>query len=776
MTVDVYIKGQRVDLYADENISVTQSTQDVKDISKVFGDYSQTFNVPASKRNNEIFKYFYNADIDNGFDARLRVEGSISVNTLDFKRGKIRLDGAEVENNEPKNYKITFFGNIVNIKDKIGDDKLNELEWLDNFNHNYSGDIVKDGLINGLDFTVDSIDYDKAVIYPLIGYKRQFYYNSVSSDHTNTDQLVNIHYHTGHSGNQHGVRSTELKPAIKLFLIIEAIQKKYGLTFNSPFFDLNIIKEIYINLNNKIESLANGLKVYEEIEDTFTPSGGVASFYEYTTTITPSAGFTSTNYKIRLIANDEVYYESTSWLTGTQTKRTGYAIPYSNAFTTKAEIITETGFTFSATTILRALVNVFNPFSTYEAQDVYTNSYTSQSIVLIANIRNEIADIKVYDFLTSIFKTFNLTATSNGDDILIQDLPSWYSDGDIYDITPYVDLEKETVNRGKIYRELNFKFKESEQIIAQEFRQSNNIGYGDLEFKLTDANGQDLESVDGEVLEVNSIFENPIYERLIDQDGNIATTLQYCPYFNREIQEIASGIFMFYGLRTSVSANPISFMNNSVAQQINTYVIMPSHSSIINQPSFNLNFNAEVNEYTSQIFQDTIYKRFYDDYIVDMFSIKRRIFKFKAILPDFILNKLKLNDRVIIKDRRYIINKLTSNITKRGDDFELINDIYSSPLQSDILSNSAFRLSSGIYSIEAQTYDAEYIGLAGVDVQKVDSGDGTSWITLNTVKTPSRVGVISFTLSRNTSGLNRNAQIQVLDGINNPRFLIFQQA
>ena len=147
-----------------------------------------------------------------------------------------------------------------------------------------------------------------------------------------------------------------------------------------------------------------------------------------------------------------------------------------------------------------------------------------------------------------------------------------------------------------------------------------------------------------------------------------------------------------------------------------------------------------------------------------------------AILPDFILNKLKLNDRLIIKDRRYIINNITSNLTKREDTLELINDIYKAPLQSDVLTNSAFRFSSGIYSLEAQTYDAEYIGLDGVTVQKVDSGYGTSWITLNTIKTPARVGVISFTLSENTSGLDRNAQIQVLDGINNPRFLIFQEA
>ena len=173
MKVEVYIQGQRLDLYDDEQITVKQVTKDLKDISKIFADFSQTFNVPASKNNNIIFSNWYNADIDNGFDARTRVEGSVTINTLDFKHGKIRLDSVDIENNKPKNYKITFFGKVINIKDLISEDELGDLEWLDNFNHAYSGSVVKDGLINGLDFTVDGTNYTEAVIYPLISYQRQ---------------------------------------------------------------------------------------------------------------------------------------------------------------------------------------------------------------------------------------------------------------------------------------------------------------------------------------------------------------------------------------------------------------------------------------------------------------------------------------------------------------------------------------------------------------------------------------------------------------------------
>ena len=50
----------RIELFDDEKISVTSSIQNVNDISKVFTDYSQSFTIPASANNNEIFRHWSN--------------------------------------------------------------------------------------------------------------------------------------------------------------------------------------------------------------------------------------------------------------------------------------------------------------------------------------------------------------------------------------------------------------------------------------------------------------------------------------------------------------------------------------------------------------------------------------------------------------------------------------------------------------------------------------------------------------------------------------------
>ena len=80
-TNDVEQNYVKVDLFNDENVSLTQVLQDVKAIDKVFTDYSRTFNLPASKINNKLFKHWYNPDID-GFDSNIQSDAKIELNYL----------------------------------------------------------------------------------------------------------------------------------------------------------------------------------------------------------------------------------------------------------------------------------------------------------------------------------------------------------------------------------------------------------------------------------------------------------------------------------------------------------------------------------------------------------------------------------------------------------------------------------------------------------------------------------------------------------------------
>ena len=123
-TLQLYIDGQRVDLFSDESVNITQSIQNVRDVSKIFTDFSRSFTIPASKSNNKIFKHYNNKDIVGGFDARLKIDARIEINNKPFRDGKVKLDGVNVKDGVTGSYKITFFGNTVNLKDLLGEDKL----------------------------------------------------------------------------------------------------------------------------------------------------------------------------------------------------------------------------------------------------------------------------------------------------------------------------------------------------------------------------------------------------------------------------------------------------------------------------------------------------------------------------------------------------------------------------------------------------------------------------------------------------------------------------
>ena len=103
-----------------------------------------------------MFKHYYNYDVVGGFDARKKTNATLELNHLPFTEGKIKLEGVSLRNNKPYSYKITFFGNTVNLKDKLGDTKLSALTWLGYFTQDYDSTQVRSILTSGgQDVTVD---------------------------------------------------------------------------------------------------------------------------------------------------------------------------------------------------------------------------------------------------------------------------------------------------------------------------------------------------------------------------------------------------------------------------------------------------------------------------------------------------------------------------------------------------------------------------------------------------------------------------------------------
>ena len=463
---------KRVDMFKDESVSITQTIQNVKDISKVFTDFTKTFNLPASSTNNKLFKHYYNSDVVSptnnllsDFDARIRRDAIIELNHMPFKKGKIRLDGVDMKNSKPYTYKVTFFGNTVNLNTLLGDDDLSNLDTeLESYDQTYSTSQLRSKLIS----TIGD------VIVPLITHTRRLIYDSSDpaayNGSTNLDpeasttlgkKIDNVHYNA--SGLQ-GLLLTELKYALRVDAIIQAIQSKYSLTFSDDFF--NSTNEPYYNLFMWLHRKKGGIEdpvslptyskfvefgldttmtnVSAQGQDLIVTGHTTTNKLITTLTVKPNSGYTGT-YNV-LVTKDGNDFASGS-VTNSDLQLN---MNLSNG-TYKVLITVSEEFIFGETGVENAVEWEFSDLLVPESHTFDVTQFTIQAIFEFITSR-EIPEMKVIDFLTGIFKIFNLTAYVEDDDtIKIQTLDSFYLEGVEHDISDYVDTTKSQINSSLPY-------------------------------------------------------------------------------------------------------------------------------------------------------------------------------------------------------------------------------------------------------------------------------------------------------------------------------------
>ncbi len=122
---------------------------------------------------------------------------------------------------------------------------------------------------------------------------------------------------------------------------------------------------------------------------------------------------------------------------------------------------------------------------------------------------------------------------------------------------------------------------------------------------------------------------------------------------------------------------PYIFFNRVVDSS--SYTVTSSHLTSYNAPSnvstdenHTLNFGAEYDEFNGDVNTNSLFSRFYQQYIEQSFNLKGRIIKISAQLPvSFILN-YTVNDIIVINGQEYYINSLTTNLATGKSELELI--------------------------------------------------------------------------------------------------------
>lgn len=753
----------RADLFEDESITITDTILNLKDIGKVFTPFSQQFNLPASKTNNKLFRHYENQNVLNSFDARFKHDAIIKLNGIDYKKGKIQFKSVTLKDNKAHAYKVVFFGDAVVLKEIIGDTTLQGLIYDNAYNFTYNETNIVNFLSAGSSSLISTYGSDD-IIVPNIHHSKNMRYST-------TDGYLD-------SITDTRLLYTDLKPAIRLRAITDAIERTYPELSFTGFFNTFDFSRFYMWMHKNEGYITNadeggGVNIsvnrfrHQDDEDpTYTYNatgsdiadvrslyllgyfggGGVYRKYKATLSITTS---TPENYTVRIKRGDNgdlIRQEQYTNQSGTVNIEEEFlnlgAISNADNNMQLLDLIVEveSGNTITMTQNLAIEYKLKVPFvAGFQTQWIANYTPTNQDVENTFEISRQMPDMKVIDFLSGLFKMFNLLVYKDGNNINVELPKVYYNKENSYDITKYVDMEKATVNRLFQYKKMNFKFKSKESFLVQFSDEIQGVPFAEEDF------GDN--KFDGGTYTVELPFEKMMYERLTDTDDDSLTLIGQGAFLNKNFEPTIGQPLIFASILNS-NGNDELTIGSLTPQQYRRPSNVTSLGSWGYGQRLQMNFGLEADEYLGEIPSNStnLFEDGYFDYVQTMFDPTSRLYKYTAYLPLSILIKLQLKDKLVIANNAYRINSIKTNLLTNKTELELYNR---SEFVSQI-NNNQFAYLDRVAQVTVSAKSTDFITITWSAVSNVVGYDiilngGVFSTEANTVTTKKVTGLESGT-------------------------------
>ena len=654
--VTIGTSDTRVDLFKDEQISVTSSIQNISDISKTFTDFSQSFTLPASTVNNNLFEHYYQSDVDNGFEANVRVTARIEIDYTPFRIGKLQLEGTEVKDGQIDSYKCTFYGEVTTLKDTFGEKKLRDLDYSA-LTATYTGASVETAIQ-----TTSDVD----VRYPLISSSRLWNNSAADANDITTNNSYPLAY-------------TELFPAIKNSVIFDAIEAEFGVTFNGIFLSDKRFTNLFTWWKNQEAATFNTVRKECLFDSGSKPLLTNVAYQEYKdpTDFSPTYSNPIHQINLYLVPDDPaVYYKVWVYNYGTLVTcldggGAGNGYLGSQMFTINSATIAnnylangsanEWSFRVSTSDAVTITGTVIYRWVDNAGTTLDSDIAGLTPMVFTAGIdwNSSAPDIKVADYFAGILKMFNLTCyPTDSLTFQIEPLEDWYSKGRDVNITEYVDIKSINYDRVKLHKKLQFDYGKSKSFINEAFLELTTEDWGSLRNSF---------NYDGSEFNVKLPFENIQFSNLDAAKFQVGYCLTKAPDYKPYVPMPV----MLY-LQESQTCD-FYFDNGSTVPQLTDYMAMGQDVNY-NGTDYSLNFNSDISSLLLEPVEQSLYKTYYEGYLLNLFNTKNRKVTLKAILPVRLLTDIDMNDNLIIRDKKYRIDSFKSNLTTGLVDLVLLND------------------------------------------------------------------------------------------------------
>ena len=678
-----------LDMFKDEGISIKTMVKDMSDPKKLFTEFSRTFTVPASKKNNKIFKHYYNIDITNGLDTRELIPAKILMANTTYKVGNIRVESAKMQYGVAENYKITFIGKLSELSRQIGQDKLGVLDFS-------SLDLPEYDFIDELTDTTT-----RDLMFPISSRSDRFLADSVTKS-LGIEGATNIAFSGNGSFSDYGIRERDVVGALSVGAIIDKIESRYGFNFTGVLNDAGYVRDLYLWLH-QTEKQRQGERYTSFLQNltvNTTLGTGAASqgFLNTSTglvfnpfsqlpeydgtqkkwTIFVKGSFTgncviklrknsaivrtidvsNTNTEAFNVTIDNLYDRFDVEVESDSSETVPITINITQHYLQEYEV--GGGFFGEPTTYYRWR---YDNFSIYNGQVILG---TSQTYTVDRNIPT----MTIMEFLSSLFKMFNIVAEVDEDlNISTKHFDHYMSQGStLKDLSKYVDVSSYNVSRPNVYSSLNMGFEEPKLALEQGYASVNGRNYGEINYSLTGANGVRLS---GGAYDLKLKNQRTPLEPLIDLVDDSAFNVCYTQFSDLKGTEQSIKPMFTYVTKVVDTSRRIAVYNaitGVVAGEFTFSQPCNTRQPFQDAPTplameLGLYFGEELNEFNTNETQTGLglWSNFYRGTTALMFDEDKRRVKYKAYIPQSVLIDLQPSDNIEINNHFYNINSFETN-------------------------------------------------------------------------------------------------------------------
>lgn len=222
------IDGNEIELYENEPVNLSYQFSNLQDINSSSSNFSQTFRVPLTKKNQDYFGPVNEFGLIPDWDPKTKVDAELSYNTIPVMRGFVQVKAIYVQKGKYADVELVFFGETANLSRDIGDAMLSDLD-LSSYNHTLNATSIVGS------WTSPGLLSSGAIRYGLPDKGQNW---TSSNLWTSSDPL------------EHG----DFTPYFRASKLLEEILDAAGYTMESDFFSGNTgfeeITDLYLLMNN----------------------------------------------------------------------------------------------------------------------------------------------------------------------------------------------------------------------------------------------------------------------------------------------------------------------------------------------------------------------------------------------------------------------------------------------------------------------------------------------------------------------------------------------